>query len=370
MNTFSRRTGWARRLVIAAAVAVGFVLLPLCVAAGGDAGAGRSGTPEEIDVQLKSGEVIEGATYQVDTRFKVLTLTLAGGRTHSVSFSEVAIITSDGANVTPSILGPGYLGEPVQEPSAAPAPAGDPGQVGATAVPDGGAVAPGSEESREAAPVAKMTEPGGQDAWLGEQEEAYRESQSPAWRVAVRAAGNFSVPFGDYYEGVRSGVGYEGDLLFAITNDVGIRLSVSKSGMRWEEDALWFVSLDPDVAILDQSFGLSAVRYTISGMGYWPLGKEQEREDCSMLYAYGGLGSIQHEITADLTVHDESTEETTSLSIDDTQSYFITTLGGGLVKSISSGFGVDLSMNLDQVWLDSESYAWVVDVRAGLVVFF
>ena len=370
MNTFSCGSGRPRRLVIAAAVALGFVLLPLCAAAGAEKGAGGSGVPEEIDVHLKSGEVIEGATYRVDTRFRVLQLTLDGGHTRGVSFSEIATITSGGANVTPSILGPDYIGEPLKKPPAASAPAGDPGQIDGSAVPDGGAVAAGSEESREIAPAAGTTEPGGQDTWLSKQEEAYREAQSPAWRVAVRAAGNFSIPLGDYYEGVRSGVGYEGDLLFAITNDAGIRLSISKSGMRWEEDALWFVSLEPDVTILDQSFGLSAVRYTISGMGYWPLGKEQEREDRSMLYAYGGLGSIQHKTTADLTVHDESTDETTSLSIEDTQSYFITTFGGGLVKSISAKFGVDLSANLDQVWLDSESYAWIADIRVGLVMFF
>lgn len=370
MSRFSCESGQSRRLIIVVAVALGCILSPLCVAAGADAGTGGSGLPEEIDVHLKSGEVIEGATYRVDTRFRVLQLTLDGGRTRGVSFSEIATITSGGANVTSSILGPEYIGEPLKKPSAASAPAGDPGQAGEVVVPDGGAVAAGLEDGRELASAAKTAEPGGQDAWLSEQEEAYRKAQAPTWRVAVRAAGNFSIPLGDYYEGVTSGVGFEGDLLIAVNREAGVRLSVSKSGMQWEEGAIEFISDDPDVTILSQSHGLSAVRYTISGMGYWPLGKEQERADPSMLYAYAGLGSIQHEITSDLRVHNESTDETVTLSMEDTQGYFIMTFGGGLVKSISTKFGVDLSANLDQIWLDSESYAWIVDIRVGLVMFF
>ncbi|MCK4410471.1 MAG: hypothetical protein KAW67_10310, partial [Candidatus Eisenbacteria sp.] len=317
-----------------------------------------------IDVHLKSGEVMEGAAYRVDERFKVLQLTLDDGRTRSVSFSEIATITSGGANVTPSILGPGYLGEPLPDPSAAPTFVGDPGQADEAVVPDGAAVAAGSEESREAAPTTKTTESGGQDTWLSEQE------GSPAWRVAVRAAGNFSIPFGDYYEGVASGVGFEGDLLFAVTTELGVRLSVSKSGMQWEEGAIEFISDDPDVTILSQSFGLSAVRFTASCMGYWPLDKEQQRADRSMLYAYGGLGVIQHELTADITLREESTGSTFSLNSEDTQSYFLLTCGAGVIKSLSSRFGADLSVNLDQVWVDSESLAYVADIRGGLVVFF
>lgn len=370
MNSFWPRSALPRCLVLIAALAAGLALVPLCGVAGaaeGDPEVRVAGLSDGTDVHLKSGEVIQDAAYDVDYRFKVLRVALDDGGTRSVSFTEIAAIVSRGVDVTESVLGPGYGGEPLPEAESTPAPGGAPEPDDATATPDSSAAEAGSQEDQTPVPTATVTEPAAPEPWLTAKEQAHLEARSRLWTVALGGGGSFDIPFGDYYEGVLSGVGFGGDLMIAVTHDIGVRLSVSKLGIQWDEDVMQIVSLDPDVTILDQEFGLSAMRFTLSGVALRPL--DPLRKDRSTLYAYAGLGFIQHELTADLTVREESSGVTSRMTSDDTMTEFLTTLGGGFIKSVGTTVGIDLSLNVDQLWLENSTYAWVIDLRVGMVVF-
>jgi hypothetical protein len=374
VSSFSARRGSPRLLVLGPALAAGLALVLLCAvatAAEGDPGVRTAGLSDGTDVHLKSGEVIQDAVYDVDYRFKVLRLTLDDGGTRSVSFTEIAAILSGGVDITESILGPGYGGAPLDEGEPTPTAAGEPERTGTTGPPGGSEEEAGSEAGGESAPTLPSTEPVAPEAWLSEQEEAYREARARSWTVAFRGGGSYDIPFGDYYEGIISGVGFEADLLIAFTHGVGVRLSVSKVGMQWDEDVMRRMMremLGPDATILDEAYELSALRFTLSGVTFRHL--DPLRKDRSMVYGYGGIGFVKHDSTTDLTVRDEFTGETIDVSSDYEETKFVTTLGGGFIKSIGTTAGVDLSINLDQLWLESNTYSWIVDIRAGLVVFF
>jgi hypothetical protein len=284
-----------------------------------------------------------------------------------VSFTEIAAILSNGVDVTESVLGPGYGGAPSggSEPTS-PA-AGEPEQAGTTGPPGESQ----EEAGGEPVPVAVPSEPVAPEAWLSEQDQAYREARARPWTFAFRGGGSYDIPFGDYYEGIVAGVGFEGDVLVAFTHEVGMRLSVSKVGMQWDEDEMRRMMremLGPDVTILEESYELSALRFTVSGVTFRRL--DALGKDRSMVYGYGGIGLVQHDSTTELTVRDEYSGETASVSSDYDETKFVTTIGGGFVKGIGNTLGVDVSINLDQLWLESNTYAWIVDFRAGLMVFF
>ena len=380
MRRFFRRTNSGLFLIAVLIVAATLACPSLSVARTNRADHAGVNAADSVTVLLKSGETIPNAAYAVDKRFNVLRLQLAGGKTRAVSFSEIATITAGGVDVTERILGRGYGAVAVPQAQPVPSPVPQTQRPAEGAPPDTihPAAEPVSEE--EAIPAeepATDDQRATRETWLSETDESYRAARSSIWKLAVRGAGNYSAPFGDYYEGVTSGAGFGGDVFIAVNYQVGVWLSVSKSGMKWDEGEFYFYSIDPDLTIIGQDFGLSAVRFRVGAMVYKHFGKDPA--DRSMLYAYSGLGAIRHKMTADVRARQESTGDIFVLSGEDTQTKFLTSIGGGVVKALTPHLGVDFELTLDTVWAGSSdtytgywaaSFGWIADVQGGLLVFF
>ncbi len=321
---------------------------------------GQSGT---ADVRLRTGELIAGAAYTVDPRFKTLRLKGETGE-RIVSFADVEAVIVGGQDRTVEVLGAQY-GR--RAPAAAPTP-------NPVASPSD-ATAPLAEAAPESAVTTPAPVPGG--TWLSENDETYRRARTPLWKLAVGAAANFSAPFGEYYDGTKAGPGYEGCLLAALTRQIALRFGVSRSGMDWG-DELAFAPLDPDLVVLGQDLGLRVLRYYIAVQAAWPRGGDGRGR--SMWYAYAGAGAVQHRLTVELDVRDTATDERYVLRDHDDQTKFLTTMGGGLVQPLSPSLALDIAASVDQVWVGARSetgtyypagsMGYVIDLKFGILAFF
>ncbi|MFO7654141.1 MAG: hypothetical protein R6X25_10000 [Candidatus Krumholzibacteriia bacterium] len=310
---------------------------------GVDPGSGK------VTVVLTSGEVYENVDLTVDGRFKIVRMRWPEGE-RQVSFSAVASIVEDGVDITRDVID--------RRPTRRTTPAPQSGEA-----PPAGRNLPAADDGdHEAAPA-------GGTVWLSESDAAYRSARASEWPLALRLAGNYSFPFGDYYEGVESGIGYEGDALIAVSRKIAVRLSASRSGADFELDR--FTS--QDVAF---DLSLAVWRFSAAAQVLAPLSRSGGG---SFAHLYGGLGLAVHRLALDVTVNDPVPGVIYPESASDTETKFMTTFGGGLVSMLSSRVGVDLGAEVDMIWLGSENgdygyyqtaqTAWLVDVKVGLVYF-
>jgi hypothetical protein len=246
----------------------------------------------------KSGEEYKDVSFKVNRTFKAITIDL-DGKDKNISFDNIEVIYDpDGNNITGSVIGSYY--KPKRE------------------------------------------------TWRSETDPHLAELREKPWVAGFRLAPNFSIPIGGYYWGIDPGIGYEGDIWFAVTEQVDIRFTVSRSGMR--------------VSRFFDPIKLSAVRYVFSLQYH---GRVADMIPGKVIpYAYTGLGAISHRFS----YAGESVTETD----------FITNLGGGVIVLFDEQVGVDFSANLDVVYVGAErdtygismmQYAYVLDFKIGLVTF-
>ncbi len=284
---------------------------------------------ENCTVVTKSGERYEDVTATVNHQYKTVAIQLEDSK-KNISFTQIeTILDAQGNNITPELLDGHY--------------------------------SPKKEE------------------WRSERDEFVKASKKKLWNLGLRLGINYSFPVGTYYEGMNSGIGFEGDFLIAVNHYIAIRGIVSKSGMKWD-DNYGLISLDPGVTIIDQDWTMNAMRYVLAGQYYNRPKKNSGGK--TIWYAYSGLGVISHKLTGDLSVRDNSDNSIENISESDTQTKFVTTFGGGAIFLTSNNFGIDLSACMDVVYIGSDpnqdSYglygnvqtALILDIKLALIMLF
>lgn len=313
-------------------------------------------------LQLASGETLEDVTGEIDQQYMVVKLD--SGRT--VSFAEITAIRMGGVDVTREILGRSApeaapeASEPPKPPETPEAP--ETSETPETAPPEAGsepAVPP--EPAPEAAPRPEEKPP-----WVSKYSEAYREIHQPLWRWGIKAGANYSTPTGNYYDGFTSGPGYDFEVWAALTHNAALRAGVSRSGAKLDND-LYLISLDPGVSILSQDLGARVMRYYVAAQAYRHLDRASGR--LSMWYLYAGLGAVNTRLSVKARFSDG-----TSIDTSTGETKFLMNYGAGVVIAATRHLGVDLGGHVDQVFVESNnnatSFAWILDLKAGLVALF
>ena len=274
-------------------------------------------------IELKGGEVYENVTFTVDEHYQVITIKM-GDWKRTVNFSDIAqIVDEDGQDVTAY-----HLGDYYKPP----------------------------EKKREG-------------EWLSKEDPRYKTLQKRPFDFGVRGGTNYSFPIGDYYNGVKSGIGYGFDVIFPVTKNVAIRGTISKSGMKND-----LKSMFPGMTILKDDLSLNAWRYAVSGQYYkWPGWKTGAK---LLYYGFVGIGVITHKFSGSATIQDPISDETVILyGTGDSEDKFMITYGGGLITMISKRVGMELGATFDLVFVRGTAYyestnAAVFDLKVGLVGLF
>lgn len=300
-------------------------------------------------VTLTDGTVYNDAAVSLDREFMTITLQ-TDSLTRAVSLSQIASIhNAAGDDVTSD-----FLGDKRPRVSAPPA------RLAPTTPTDTSRVLGGAPAIDAASPPPLST---GLDS-----------HRRHPWDAALRWGGNFSIPLGDFYEGIAAGIGFEGDVSLRVARQLAIRAEVSKSGMRdsFEDDF-------PGYRVARDDLRLTAMRYLI-GVAYfdWPHWRSGGR---TMYYVYSGLGAVSHSFSGNLILEEESSGEQyvlTSEARDITR--FMSVTDFGVVVMLNKSLGLDMSAEFGLVYVgegeDSGSiygsvqYAYILDFRLGLVTIF
>jgi hypothetical protein len=213
--------------------------------------------------------------------------------------------------------------------------------------------------------------------WRSKSDRVYREAAQKFWNVGIRAAGNFSIPTGDWYEGVRAGVGFEGDILIAITHYIALRATVSRSGLH-VNDYFYFVPVPEGFSLLSQKSELAVTRYFISAEYYYRINREQNGP--WVVGAWTGLGAAQHSMHWEGLMEDAYGDVYQGVS-DKSETKFATTMGADAFLLVSknvalnAGAGIDIvsvgQTGRDYGWYYNNTvYAYIFDLKFGVVVLF
>jgi hypothetical protein len=275
-------------------------------------------------VQLRDGEFYENVTFEVDSRFKVIVIHV-GDWTRNVSFPDVELILDEAGNdVTADYIGDVYSTQ-------------------------------GTEDRQ---------------TWARETGSRDDSGQKYPFAVMLSAGGNFSVPIGDYYAGIESGIGFGGSIRIVATKELAVRLGLSKSGMKQED--LRGASYAPMIIVEDNT-DFDAWRYYAAVEYYkWPHWREGGR---TMLYFFSGLGMISHSFSGTFVACDPA-DECYLFGSDYSETKFMMTNGGGVVAMLGESIGVEIGAAFDLVFVSSGSsygssqYAMTLDLRVGLVTAF
>lgn len=282
---------------------------------------------EASRIELDDGSVYEDATFSVDNAYKIVVIRV-GDWKRNVAFTDVKLILDPaGTDITQDVLEEYYRtpDEPVKQKSS-----------WATGETGGG---------RRLLP----------------------------WTISFRLGTNFSVPAGEYYEGINAGVGGYGiDLTVPVSKQLALRGLASKSGMRLDrEEFSRVVEFLLGVEVLDNDVGVRTWRYMFCVEYYkWP---RRARGGNFWWFLYSGLGYVNTTFDGQMMVRDLN-DDHFLLSYDYSEGKFSLTNGGGVVHMLSSVVGMELGASFDLVFVSSEdsaydSYtsAFIFDFKLGLV---
>lgn len=278
------------------------------------AGAQQHGT-----ILLKSGERIENVKFEINKFYKVIAV-VEGNTKRNISFTDVqTIYDRDGFDITVDVIG-GYYKS--------------------------------SEEK-----------------WQSQESPQYRSARTKPWAIAFRIGGNYSIPLGNYYEGIDPGIGYEGDLIIGLTRQLSLRATVSKSGMKLSNQ-FGFLSLDPNIIITRQEMNINAMRYLLSLQ--FQNYKYELSPGKGYIYSTSGLGFINHNLSAEIwyTSYGDPYYD----KLEDNEGKFIMNLGFGGGVVVTKNVALDLGLTFDMIFLGSNqsgyaTYAYILDLKLGAMVY-
>ena len=180
-------------------------------------------------------------------------------------------------------------------------------------------------------------------------------SEAPrfSWKLGVRLGGNFIFPFVHEYGDAQAGLGYEGDLFFALSRKFALRATLSRC--RLEGDTrLQF---------------MKAVRYSLALERYHYFGNSQNESQAVKFWA--GLGVTQDDYYYTEPRYDW---EQAGL-IEETKPF--ATFGIGMVFLLEKGLAFDFCTGISTAVRSgggspsgpSLDYSFMVDLQVGLVAF-
>jgi hypothetical protein len=264
-------------------------------------------------IELVDSTVFNDVEYTVDNTYKVITIT-GEGSDRTVSFTQIRLILdASGQDVTEDCLGSYYR------------PAGQPSSTKdlTTTVPQAGMTpVPASAAPTEVRP------------------------RHP-FKAGFRLGSNYSFPMGGWYEGTRSGIGFEGDFLVTVGRRTALRASISKSGARHDIDELlggWMV--------LQDDLSWKVWRYFLSVQYYnWPRWRKNGR---MMYFLYSGIGAVSHQLTGTAVGYDPPSDLGYYLEGNgETFTKFATNFGGGLTAMVTQTLGFEFAAEMDMVFVGS-----------------
>lgn len=292
-------------------------------------------TEEVGTIVLKSGEIFENVHYKVNKNYYVITI-IVGDSEKKVLFSDVlSVHTEEGVDISENILG--IKANPIRE----------------TAI--------------GAAPKTVET-------WQSADSEDHKKAREKKWNIALSFKASYDAPTGEFYEGISGSVGFGGDVRIAISNQLALIGTVSSAGLGLDNSQPFF-SVDPSVTILSQDLSLNATRILVGFEYYQPLNKRNDRG--GMWYFHSLVGAIKHNSSSDLSVRDNISGQVINLGSSDSFTRFTQSFGGGVVPMLSPNIGLDLSGDIDLVWVsdsngNSTSAAvkgYIFNFHAGLMLF-
>ncbi|SYZ74808.1 exported hypothetical protein [Candidatus Zixiibacteriota bacterium] len=261
------------------------------------------------------GTRFESVNFTVNSVYKVITINQDGKKTN-VSFDRISqILDEEGRDITASVL-EGY-----------------------------------SDKQME--------------TWETENQVRQKYATPKPWSVVFRLGGNFTIPIGRYYEGIKSGPGFEGNILIQLTDNVALRGAVAISPLDLEE-GYGFYSLDPDVVIIGQDNNFTIGKYAI-GVQYNSRNIARVAGK-GFFFAHSGLGVIQHKFSTDMTYI--SGGETYTEKKSTSSSKFMTNFGTGGAVFLSRSLALDAGIDLALTFTSSDEYrdAYVFDLKVGLMI--
>jgi hypothetical protein len=250
-------------------------------------------TAETATIKMKTGEIYKDVTPDVFDFYRTVLFEYQGRRI-SVNFTDIEYIAdSTGKDITAEILGPG------------------------------------NDEERQ-----ELLSKGP------------KKPKSPAnrpWKALLSLGLNYSIPAGDYYEGITGGVGFDGDLRFAVNDKIAIQVIVSRSGMKPDENYPLF----KDNPWLIDAINIRTTRYEVAVNFFQPFSKKDSTR--AIWYNFAGLGLANHSIGLNMTLKDISTGEIYMLNGGYSDNRFVMVFGFGVMAMLSDKYGFDFSGTADMV---------------------
>lgn len=369
------------------------VLLALLIVtflAGTAAAAYRTGT-----VITKTGVEYKAIVYSVDKDYRLVKV-IQDEKTKNISFKDIQAIYNDaGENVAGRLLG-GYY-KPIDMSAAEPRDTIAPPVVDSTldSLPptptdtisdslinikkiDNPAVEPKSLQSERAPTAVSVQADEPKEDWLSQTDPAYAEAHQARWNAEIILSPTFTIPAGDYYNSIESGIGFSGGIRMAMTYNIALRFDFLRTGMHWD-DRLDATYVDPISSVtLTEDWSLSVYRWVISGE-YYLISKKNETT-LDMLYFGAGLGSTTHSTEIEQVFTDETGyTETYTDKFSQSKFTLIIRIGGNLM--LSQKIGVDMCLTAGQLFIGKTDdsydiygtniqYAYNIDLSTGLVIAF
>ncbi|HUU46061.1 MAG TPA: hypothetical protein VM118_10050 [Acidobacteriota bacterium] len=194
------------------------------------------------------------------------------------------------------------------------------------------------------------------------------------WNFGLHSSGNFSIPLGDFYEGIKAGVGYGFEMTVPVARNIAVRAFVSRSGMRDDLDVP-----ASEYIVHEDDFGMSVWRYVLAAQYHeWPRWKTGGRV---MYYLYSGLGAISHKTTGHMLIEERATGNLLMIEgSGESLTKLIVSEGFGIVAKVSRNLGVEAKLALDLVFVGAREdpdyftpygnveQALIIDFQIGLVL--
>jgi hypothetical protein len=231
---------------------------------------------------LKSGERYENTEYTVDKYFKLIVIKHEGEESE-ISFSDIqTIYDPSGNDITNKIMGGEYRRE--------------------------------------------------SETWLSKESAPIKKYRTKAWSVIVGVEGDFSVPLGDYFEGITSGIGYGANLRFALSESAALRFMVSRAGLKMGKELYKHIN--------------------------W------QSKDLSLWYGYAAMGIVKYTMSLG--------------SVKTTESDFALGGGIGIIQMVAPDIGFEGCISYELLFVNTgeestyyeSGNAYIFDIRIGLTKFF
>lgn len=348
------------RVIYVASVLLCAVILSILVPAASHA--------KTVTVVLKNGQRLENIYYSVDKQFQVLRYDKNNyDKKNAVSFLDIeAIYNDEGENIAPKLLGKYY------RPTGKTTESSQPPDTGLKTVPQEEVDTTG-ETAAEQAPATKVESPPPSIDWRSEQDSVYIAARRRPWSVGMRVGGNFSIPSGEWFRGVNSGVGFEGDVTVFLTHEIGLRFQFSRAGLNVDDDFFIKPLYQPGLTFYNEFSSLTVTRYFVFVRYY--KSQNSSKNPRVTLYTDVGLGAVNHKMKASTWVTDGV--QTGTLTLDESETKFAMPCELGLIIQLAQNIGLDAGFGFDLIFIGKAGgggtgygdyqNAYIIDLKLGFI---